>query len=93
MLPNAKQDDLAASVPAAGDECAAPDWRLHRWLVSFRSGATWYDVGEYVALDAATAVAMAVDIFGPAEEHRAQEIPWDAAPLPRTHLGGIRLRS
>ena len=62
----------------------AANWTLHRWQVSFRSGKQWYPVGEFVALDAAAAIERAVEIFGPAEDHRAEEIPWDAAPLPRT---------
>jgi hypothetical protein len=57
--------------------------KLNRWLVSFASGAEWYPVGEYVALDAAAAIERAVEIFGGASDYRAEEIPWDAAPLPR----------
>jgi len=60
---------------------------LRRWQVSFRSGKAWYAVGEFVALEAAAAIARAVQIFGPAEECRADEIPWDAAPLPRVRPG------
>lgn len=83
-------DDRAASAPAAalnergntpGPEEA--DWRLRRWQVSFRSGTEWFSVGEFVALDAASAIERAVVIFGPADDHQAEEIPWDAAPLPR----------
>jgi hypothetical protein len=59
------------------------DCTLHRWLVSFRSGTRWYGIGEYVALTAEAAIERAIDIFGPAEEAKAEQIPWDAAPLPR----------
>jgi hypothetical protein len=56
---------------------------LRRWLVSFASGQGWYAVGEYVALDAQAAIDRAVEVFGTASDYRAEEIPWDAAPLPR----------
>ena len=59
------------------------DFRLRRWLVSFASGPGWYAVGEYVALDAQAAIDRAVEVFGTASGSRAEEIPWDAAPLPR----------
>ena len=58
-------------------------FRLRRWLVSFASGRKWYPVGEFVALDAAAGIDRAIEIFGPASGYRAEEIPWDAAPLPR----------
>jgi len=60
---------------------AAPDFKLSRWLVSFASGETWYRVGEFVAADQTTAIERAVAIFGEASAYRAEEIPWDAAPL------------
>jgi hypothetical protein len=63
--------------------CAGEDFRLHRWLVSFASGPGWYPVGEFVALDAQAATDRAVEVFGTASDYRAEEIPWDAAPLPR----------
>ena len=59
------------------------DFRLRRWLVSFASGPGWYPVGEFVALDAQAAIDRAVEVFGTASDYRAEEIPWDAAPLPR----------
>jgi hypothetical protein len=59
------------------------DFHLRRWLVSFASGREWYPVGEYVALDAKAAIERAIDVFGPAADYQAEEIPWDAAPLPR----------
>jgi len=62
---------------------AEGDWTLRRWQVSFRSGTSWYAVGEFDAVDAAGAVQRASAVFGPGEEHKAEEIPWDAAPLPR----------
>ena len=63
--------------------CDGEDFRLRRWLVSFASGPGWYPVGEFVALDAQAAIDRAVDVFGTASGYRAEEIPWDAAPLPR----------
>jgi len=63
------------------------DVRLSRWLVSFASGKKWYPVGEYFALDAAAAIERAVEIFGGASDYRAEEIPWDAAPLPNVRVG------
>jgi len=56
---------------------------LHRWLVSFASGPVWYPVGEFVALDAQAAIDRAIEVFGAASGYRAEEIPWDAAPLRR----------
>ena len=63
--------------------CDAQHFRLHRWLVSFASGPGWYPVGEFVALDAQAAIDRAVEVFGTASDYRAEEIPWDAAPLLR----------
>ena len=63
--------------------CDGEDFRLRRWLVSFASGPGWYPVGEFVALDAQAAIDRAVEVFGTASGYRAEEIPWDAAPLPR----------
>jgi hypothetical protein len=40
-------------------------------------------VGEFIALDAAAAIERAIEIFGCASGDRAEEIPWDAAPLVR----------
>jgi hypothetical protein len=57
--------------------------KLRRWLVYFSSGQNWYPVGEYVALDATTAIERAIAIFGDAAGYHAEEIPWDACPLPR----------
>jgi hypothetical protein len=61
--------------------------RLHRWLVSFASGPRWYSVGEFVALDGQAAIDRAIEIFGSASDYRAEEIPWDAAPLVRRRPG------
>ena len=72
--------------PEHGDRvmsCDGEDFRLRRWLVSFASVSGWYAVGEYVALDAQAAIDRAVEVFGTASGYRAEEIPWDAAPLPR----------
>jgi hypothetical protein len=60
---------------------------LHRWLVSFASGPAWYPVGEFVARDAQAAIDRAVEVFGTAAGYRSEEIPWDAAPLPRPRPG------
>ena len=63
--------------------CGRDDLRSRRWLVSFASGPGWYPVGEFVALDAQAAFDRAVEVFGTASDYRAEEIPWDAAPLLR----------
>jgi hypothetical protein len=76
-----RSEDRLSATPSM--ELADADIRLSRWLVSFASGAEWYPVGEYVALDSAAAIERAVEIFGGASDYRAEEIPWDAAPLPR----------
>jgi hypothetical protein len=67
--------------------CGDDDLSLRRWLVSFASGRLWYAVGEYVAPDAQAAIERAIEVFGAASGYRAEEIPWDAAPLPRSIPG------
>jgi hypothetical protein len=67
--------------------CDSEDLRLRRWLVSFASGPGWYPVGEFVALDAQAAIDRAIEVFGAASGYRVEEIPWDAAPLPRPPSG------
>jgi hypothetical protein len=67
--------------------CDDEEFRLRRWLVSFASGREWYAVGEYVALDAQAAIDRAIEVFGNASGYRAEEIPWDAAPLPKPRPG------
>jgi hypothetical protein len=57
------------------------EFRLQRWLVYFASGPEWYPVGEFLAGDATTAIARAIDVFGCGQGYRAEEIPWDAIPL------------
>ena len=57
------------------------DVKLRRWQVSFASGGGWYPVGEFVALDAKSAIDRAIDIFGSAADYLTEEIPWDAAPF------------
>jgi hypothetical protein len=68
--------------------CEGEDFRLRRWLVSFASGPGWYPVGEFVALDAQTAIGRAIEIFGSASDYRAEEIPWYAAPLLKPRAAG-----
>ena len=63
------------------ESCSEDAVGLRRWLVSFASGPGWYPVGEFVALDAQAAIDRAIEVFGAASDYRAQEIPWDAAPL------------
>ncbi len=77
--PNAFDSAPGTSLPGE-----ATDWKVRRWHVSYRSGSGWYPVGEFVALDATTAIERAVEIFGPGEQYQAEEIPWEAAPLSRT---------
>jgi len=60
---------------------SSADCRLSRWLVSFATGAGWYTVGEFLALDAAAAIERAVEVLGPGLGYQAEWIPWDAAPL------------
>jgi hypothetical protein len=61
----------------------AASLQLRRWLVSFGSGPGWYPVGEFIALDSTAAIDRAIEIFGCASGYRAEEIPWDAAPVVR----------
>lgn len=70
-----------------------PDWRLHRWQVSFRSGDQWYPVGEYIALDGTSAIERAIEVLGHGTEYRAEEIPWDAAPLSKMIANSPRATS
>jgi hypothetical protein len=72
------------------ESCLEDAVSLRRWLVSFASGPGWYPVGEFVALDAQAAIDRAVEVFGTASDYRAEEIPWDAAPLPRPIPGAKR---
>jgi hypothetical protein len=89
MQPNAIENQATCVIVEAGGLEGQAGWRgddefkLHRWLVSFASGPEWYPVGEFVALDAQAAIDRAVEVFGTASDYRAEEIPWDAAPLPR----------
>jgi hypothetical protein len=69
------------------ESCLEDAVSLHRWLVSFASGPGWYPVGEFVALDAQAGIGRAIEIFGSASDYQAEEIPWDAAPLPRPRPG------
>jgi hypothetical protein len=57
-------------------EVASADvYRLSRWLVEFVTESGWYPVGEFIALDAASAIERAVDVFGPGAAYRAEKIP------------------
>jgi hypothetical protein len=83
------------SLPANAHEpepeaAATDDCRLSRWLVSFASGSGWFPVGEFIALDAAAAIERAVAVFGPGAAYRAEEIPWDAAPLSRANRAVVQ---
>ncbi len=62
-----------------------PPLHLRRWRVSFASGRGWYPAGEFIAPDAAAAIGRAIEIFGAAADYQAEEIPWDAAPLPKAN--------
>jgi hypothetical protein len=75
--------EQAGQTQSCGEEAVS----LHRWLVSFASGPAWYPVDEFVALDAQAAIDRAVEVFGTASGYRAEEIPWDAAPLPKPRPG------
>jgi hypothetical protein len=61
-------------------------FKLSRWLVHFRSGDEWYSVGEYVAPSSERAIERAIDVLGNAAAYRADQIPWDAAPLSKWPL-------
>jgi hypothetical protein len=89
MEPNADKNQTTFVTEVAREQqgqvqsSGSDEIKLRRWLVSFASGREWYPVGEFVALDAASAIDRAIEIFGPAADYQAEEIPWDAAPLPR----------
>jgi hypothetical protein len=89
MTPEATEEHvkaakLAQAVPRETIESGGSEqFKLRRWLVSFGSGQDWYPVGEFVALDAESAISRAIEVFGPATRHQAEQIPWDAAPLPK----------
>lgn len=67
------------------ESCSEDAVGLRRWLVSFASGPGWYPVGEFVAQDARGAIDRAIEVFGAASDYRAEEIPWDAAPLSKVN--------
>jgi hypothetical protein len=85
---NRSTRDQASSLKheAAGNNAC----QLGRWLVSFATESDWYPVGEFLALNATAAIERAVEIFGPGAAHRAEEIPWDAAPLSKANLPTVR---
>src|SRR5262245_14711963 len=74
-----------------GVAIGAQNWQLRCWQVACRSAKQEYAVGQFLPPHAAAAIQRAVKNFGPGEASRAEEIPWDAAPLPRMNhprLGG-----
>lgn len=75
--------DDGYSETLVGEEYFVPgeDCQLHRWLVHFRSGTDWYAVGEFLALNAQAAIERAIEVLGEGAGYKAEEIPWDAAPL------------
>ncbi len=87
MKPNADDQRATCALDSADTQsgrakgCTGDDLTLRRWRVSFASGRGWYPVGEFVAVNAKSAIDRAVEIFGPASDYRVEEIPWDAAPL------------
>jgi hypothetical protein len=87
MMPNAPKEQPAKTVGTTlepmnqAGASGAEEVQLRRWQVSFASGRVWYPVGEFVALDAKSAIDRAIDIFGSAADYLAEEIPWDAAPF------------
>jgi len=86
---------VSMDVPAQkgqAESCGEDAISLRRWLVSFSSGREWYPVGEFVALDAPSAIDRAIEIFGAACDYQAEEIPWDAAPLLRLNAPHCRER-
>jgi hypothetical protein len=95
MKPDASEQppQLPLAQSARGQGPAEPgggEVNLSRWLVSFASGPGWYPVGEFIAVDAAAAIDRAIAIFGVGSAYRAEEIPWDAGPLPRTNPAPAR---
>ena len=78
-----------------GDDCAILDVTPHTSLLvttdMLMCGATTAALvqallrrGDPTDLrDAQAAIDRAIEIFGPAADYRAEEIPWDAAPLVR----------
>jgi hypothetical protein len=79
-----KAAKLAQAIPSERTEPGGSEqFKLRRWLVSFGSAQAWYPVGEFVALDADSAISRAIEVFGDATRYQAEEIPWDAAPLPK----------
>jgi hypothetical protein len=68
--------------PAPTDTAdSTADWQLRRWQIMFCSGKEWFAVGEFLAVDGASAIARAVEIFGSADQYQAERISWEAAPL------------
>jgi hypothetical protein len=75
--PTASTQQTRTSNESHGSE----ELKLRRWQVSFSSGKEWYSVGEFVALDAKSAIDRAIDVLGSAADYLAEELPWDAAPF------------
>jgi hypothetical protein len=70
----------------AEDFVLAESCRIRRWLVHFRSGSEWYAVGEFLALNGHNAIERAIEVLGEGAGYRAEEIPWEAAPLCRVKI-------
>jgi hypothetical protein len=52
-----------------------------------QQSASWrVTVGEFLVMDATSAIDRAIEVFGNASDHGAEEIPWDAAPLAKPNL-------
>ena len=81
--PSSVLPDVVATSSNNSADVAEVVANIGRWLVDFRSGKGWYRVGEFIALTEAEAIQQAIDIFGPAPAYRAEEIPWNTAPLPQ----------
>jgi hypothetical protein len=89
MEPNVIDEQPSTGNKASSEEkaqfafCGDQKFTLRRWLISFASDREFYPVGQFVALDSASAIGRAIEVFGPAADYQAEEIPWDAAPLAR----------
>jgi hypothetical protein len=51
------------------------DCTLRRWHVSFRSGTSWYGIGEFVALTAEAAIERAIESSAQPRRRRRSRSP------------------